>query len=172
MTAILYGMDDYLKALCFEPVLRPVCVKNLVEEIVAALPNTDAFKLDLRLNQDQIDVNPGMFDLVLRNLLDNAVKHHSGPGGALVVSLDEDETAWLIGIEDDGPGMPRQQAAFLNGRGEDRAWDEIASGGLGLRIVKCAIEGVGGSVHATSNTCRHRGTKVLIRWPKDLTTAE
>lgn len=166
LSAMLHGMDDYLKALCFEPVLRPVKLRSLAETILAALPNGASFSLDLRLCREEIDINPGMLDLVLRNLLDNAVKHHDRGGGRLVVSLDEDETGWRIGVEDDGPGLPAPDAAFLNGHA---ARGEGAGPGLGLQIVKRAVEGVGGTVQAFSTMPAHRGTKVDVRWPKDRT---
>jgi signal transduction histidine kinase len=167
MKNMLDGMHDYLQVLCFGPAARPVNVAALVREIVGTLPDGEAFGLELSLKAEEITLNAGVLDLVLRNLLDNAVKHHDRACGCLSVSLDEDEDTWLMAVEDDGPGIPlREQGAFREGRFWSALPECKGGGGKGLPIVRRAIDGIGGTIDVQSDPSRKRGTKFIIRWPK------
>jgi signal transduction histidine kinase len=167
MKNILDGMRDYLQALCLGPVTRPVNVAALVREIVETLPDRRGFGLELSLKTEEILVHIGLFDLVLRNLLDNAIKHHDRKCGNLRVSLDEESDAWLIGIEDDGPGISlAERNALRDGRIQVAPGERSVSEGNGLPIVKRALDAIGGKINVHSNPARERGTRFVIRWPK------
>lgn len=159
MRNILDGMHDYLQVLCFAPVTRPLNIAGLVREIVAALPHRGVFELKFALKTEEITVNAGLLDLVLRNLLDNAIKHHDRICGELRISLDEAENAWLICIEDDGPGITCGENGARPARRETQ-------GGKGLLIIKRALDAIGGAIDIHSDPPRRRGTKFVIRWPK------
>jgi signal transduction histidine kinase len=167
MRNILDGMHDYLQVLCFAPVTRPVNVAGLVSEILAALPHRGVFGLRLSLKPEEITVNAGLLDLVLRNLLDNAIKHHDRLCGQLSISLDDQDNAWLIGMEDDGPGMKcaPHGASRQNGVLPVFAGRETR-GGKGLLIIERALDAIGGAIEIQSDPPRKRGTKFVIRWPK------
>ena len=47
-------------------------------------------------------------DLVLRNLIDNAVKHHDRPDGAIFVRWREEGLTIVFEVADDGPGIAEQ----------------------------------------------------------------
>lgn len=167
MRNILDGMHDYLQVLCFAPVTRPVNVAGLVREIVAALPHRGVFELKFSLEAEEIVVNAGLLDLVLRNLLDNAIKHHDRMCGQVSISLDEAENAWFISIDDDGPGMKcgLRGASCENGV-QSAPSGRGTPGGKGLLIIKRALDAIGGAIDIHSDPPRRRGTKFVIRWPK------
>lgn len=83
--------------------------------------------------------NPAWLAILVRNLVDNAVRH--SPGHGLVrVSVGQDEGGISLVVQDDGPGVPEEELASLG----QRFWrsPEAAEGeggsGLGLSIV-CRI---------------------------------
>ena len=85
---------------------------------------------------------------VVHNLLDNALRHgNTGkPGGAVVVTLQEDPNGFTLSVQDDGPGIPPHEAERVFERFY-RGADQTASGsGLGLAIVRQAAARLGGSV--------------------------
>ncbi len=108
-------------------------------------------------------------DVVLRNLLDNAVKHHDDPGGRITVAALETGAFWTFSVTDDGPGIPASwhKAIFLPFRrvSESHATE---GAGIGLALIKRTVEHVGGSVTVTSDAPARRGTTFSVRWPKSL----
>ena len=44
-------------------------------------------------------------DLVLRNLVDNAIKHHDREHGRIVLTCTDHPSALEIAVSDDGPGI-------------------------------------------------------------------
>jgi signal transduction histidine kinase len=164
---ILDGMHDYLQVLCFAPVMRPVNVANLARDILATLPHRGIFELKFALQAEEIAVNAGLLDLVLRNLIDNAIKHHDRICGLLSISLAEQEDAWLIGLEDDGPGITYGPRAAFKENSIELARPRCGKpGGKGLLIIRRALDAIGGGIEVHSDPSRRRGTKFVIRWPK------
>jgi signal transduction histidine kinase len=90
--------------------------------------------------------------LILRqaliNLIDNAVKY-SPKGGHIHVRVEPVSGQALIEVQDSGPGIPPEHAdkVFQRFYRVDRARSRSEGGaGLGLSIVKWAVEAHGGSV--------------------------
>ena len=106
-------------------------------------------------------------DLVLRNLIENALKHHDRAGGRVLASARPTADGVEITVEDDGPGIPRdrQAAAFrpFTRLDDDPAKDGV---GMGLALVQRAVQSVGGSIEIVSAPEAARGTRFRIVWPK------
>lgn len=165
MQAILAGMDDYMQALCFEPVTKPVNIEQLVRKIIDTLPGGNAFEVTFSLDVGALSVNPGVLDLVLRNLVENSIKHHDREWGHLKIAVRDMDEAWLISLDDDGPGFSTScQQVLREGRVDDVAAD--GPGGKGLPIVMRALSGIGGTIRIESDPSKVRGTRFLVYWPK------
>ncbi len=101
--------------------------------------------------------------LVLRNLLDNAVKY-STVGGAVHVTLTEQQGEARIVVRDTGRGMDADELANAFRpfwRGSDTA---TGGTGLGLHLVHELVQAHGGGVTATSGG-RGCGSEFLVRLP-------
>ena len=102
--------------------------------------------------------------LVLHNLLDNAVKY-SPRGAAVTVSLHEEPSASTLRVQDQGMGMDPEALAnafvpFWRGR------DSGTGGtGLGLFLVRELVESHGGSVRAESEG-EGKGCTLSVRLPR------
>lgn len=101
--------------------------------------------------------------LVLRNLLDNAVKF-SPPGGEVMVVVEERPGEALVRVRDTGRGMDADELAHAFApfwRGSDMA---TGGTGLGLHLVRELVTAHGGSVAAHSDG-RGKGCEFTIRLP-------
>jgi signal transduction histidine kinase len=90
--------------------------------------------------------------LMVRNLLDNAVRYTSGGGRVEIAVFTEDGSA-VVRVSDTGIGIPREAQARIFERfyRVDKARSRERGGtGLGLAIVKHVVELHGGRVHVTS----------------------
>lgn len=78
----------------------------------------------------------GALQLVLRNLLDNAVKY-TPDHGQVLTRISAQEEGWRVEIEDSGPGVPPSQRAQVFERFyRDPANAALPGSGLGLAIVQ------------------------------------
>ena len=126
--------------------------------------------LPIGFNLDDVDEMPAVyaaesgFELVFRNLLDNAVKHSGASEGRISITAKEAKDYLHIIVSDDGPGIPENQfeKAFQL-FSTLQARDRVEGSGMGLAIVKRAIEASGGEVnleHAPGG-----GLAVNTKWP-------
>lgn len=107
------------------------------------------------------------FELVVRNLVANGIKHHDRKTGRVEFSMRDAGNRWIIDITDDGPGIPRdaQDDIFLPFRKLSLDAD-LESTGIGLALVRRAVESVGGRITVHSDPVIRRGTRFEVEWPK------
>jgi PAS domain S-box-containing protein len=77
------------------------------------------------------------FDVVIRELLANAIEHaeEEAPTVSIAVTVDGEEV--ILRVEDDGPPIPEQEVLVLEGSGDA---DPLAHGsGLGLWLIHWAV---------------------------------
>jgi signal transduction histidine kinase len=102
--------------------------------------------------------------LVLHNLLDNAVKY-TPRGGCVRVQLDADGNDAVLTVRDDGQGMDAEvlQNAFVPfWRGRDSG---TGGTGLGLFLVRELVQSHGGTVAAHSRG-NGLGSELTVRLPR------
>lgn len=112
-----------------------------------------------------VEVQRAPLELVLRNLLDNAIKHHDAPDRAQI------EVQWSLAAEglhvsvrDDGPGIPAQFGQKVFGLFETlRTRDEVEGSGLGLAIIRRTLETRGGWIQLVERA--GRGCEFVFIWP-------
>lgn len=101
---------------------------------------------------------------VLKNLIDNAVKHHDRAEGRITVAMRLVDGVTEFRVTDDGPGIPA--------RFHDRIFvifqtltnrDDTESSGVGLAIAKKKVQGNGGKIWIESAPPT-RGTTCVFTW--------
>jgi two-component system sensor histidine kinase ChvG len=107
----------------------------------------------------QVVAPEGVLDLVLENILDNALSF-SKPGGRIIVTLSKTEYAVGLFVEDEGPGIDPNKIHHIFERNfstrplqpaRKRAEQvEPFHAGLGLWIVRRHTEALGGTVTAAN----------------------
>jgi PAS domain S-box-containing protein len=103
---------------------------------------------------------------VFRNLIGNAIKHHPGPDGRIVVSCQEDDERYMFAVEDDGEGIPAQYADRVFEMFQTlKPRDQVEGSGMGLAIVNRIVQWQGGRVWFESPPSG-RGTVFKFLWKK------
>lgn len=149
-----------------EPRREPVDLAEAVETAVGRVKGRPiALELGERLPAPRLD--PVLLDQILANLLDNALKF-SGPEGSVTVRVRREGAEVAIGVEDDGPGIPRADLQrvfdpFFRATRTDRV---AAGSGLGLAICRGLAAAMGGRIAAESPILPEgRGTRVTVWFP-------
>ena len=111
-------------------------------------------------------VDEKMADIVVRNLLANAIKF-TPEGGQVTVRAMQDANAAVLTIEDSGVGMSLQQQRRLT-NGEQQTGSSAGTRGekgtgLGLKLCQVLLARTAGTWHIDSTP--GEGTTVRVRWP-------
>ena len=147
-----------------EPVDLPSAIEGAVERVEHATSRRVERRMDPRLPSPSLD--PVLFDQILTNLLDNALKF-SGAAGQVAVAARRDGANVAISVEDDGPGIPRDDITrifdpFFRASRTDRI---TAGSGLGLAIARGLARTMGGQIAAEGPIRDGRGTRIIVRFP-------
>jgi signal transduction histidine kinase len=108
------------------------------EKIVSKALDID---VDFRQDKAMVLADPDRIEQVVINLLDNAVKY-TNQGGSIRVWTHGATDKMLVGITDNGPGIPEEDQPYVWERfyKVDKAHSGKKGTGLGLSIVKKIIE--------------------------------
>jgi two-component system sensor histidine kinase QseC len=143
--------------------MQRVELRSLARDALAELaPRALAKRLDIALEDGPevaIEGHPGLLGVLLRNLIDNAVRY-TPPGGSVRVAL---RTPAELEVRDSGPGVPAAELPRLGQRFHRLAQDEAGSG-LGLSIVLRIAELHGADVRFAPGP--DRGLAVRVRFPE------
>ena len=107
-------------------------------------------------------------DRVFGNLLENALRY-SPPNTTVTIGLEEKGKQVLAFVDDQGPGLPKDQspdqmfALFAKGK------DKPGKAGLGLYFCKITVERWGGTIGAETRT--KGGTRFWFRLPRAAKTS-
>ena len=146
---------------------EPVDLEELAREAVSALlPTAHAKTLDLGLATSEavvVQANREALHLILRNLLDNAIKY-TPAGGRVDLSIGRDaQGAWLA-VDDSGPGVPQEDRERVFDRFYRVPGTQAAGSGLGLAIVRTVAERLGAQVRLVESPTLG-GARVELRFP-------
>jgi len=105
-------------------------------------------RLELDLPEVWVPLDPVLFEQVLHNLLDNALKY-SPAGSSLTLRAQQSEDHLLLLLSDQGPGIPQGEEERIFEKLYRGTWGPKTTGaGLGLAICRGIIQAHGGSIHA------------------------
>lgn len=130
-------------------------------------PAANARRVTLALRADgpaPMRADRGELEMILNNLLGNAVKYNRD-GGRVDVSVDAGDAQVTLRVSDTGIGMTPEQVARLFGefvRIRTRENAHVEGSGLGLSIVRRLVQLQGGSVDVTSEPGRGTTVRVVL----------
>ncbi len=145
--------------------LEAVDTAALITDLIRLLPIPADFRITMEEEMPVLLTQRVPLELILRNLLDNAIKHHDRANGNVHIAAQDMKDVVEFSVVDDGPGIPEtahkrifQMFQTLQPR------DKIEGSGMGLAVVKKIIENRGGAITVASG--QGRGTTFRFTWPK------
>jgi len=162
MLKLLDDLLDYSRLNLTTASNDKVNLAEKAQDILSLLESNDNFSClvpDIEINIPQLP-----FEIVLRNLISNSIKHHDKPTGQITIQYAKKDNFHEISLEDDGPGIPK---AFHDKAMEMfqtlQSRDKVEGSGMGLAMIKRIVVHYNGSVNIISDG--KRGTKINILWP-------
>jgi two-component system OmpR family sensor kinase len=146
---------------------QPVELAGLAKRAVADLIGVAQAKhIDLglqRADAGEVEGQPEALMILLRNLVDNAIKY-TPSGGTVDVSVVAEQGALVVTVEDSGPGIPLVERERVFDRFYRVPGSEAAGSGLGLAIIKAIAERHGATL-SLGESPRLKGLAVTVRFP-------
>ena len=144
-------------------------LRQILEDM---MPLAEARNIDLgvlSLDEATIQTPPHALAVILKNLLDNAIRY-TPPGGRVDISASCADESVILVITDTGPGIPpaereRVFEPFYRLPGHD-----VTGSGPGLAIAKTLTTQLGGIIHLT-DAPEGPGLRVIARFPTRLRLA-
>ena len=137
--------------------MQPMELIVIIQPIVEAakiIASNKKISLDFSVqgNVPKVMVDPDKIDIVIRNLIDNAIKYTQS-GGKVNVSIQPSHIGTKVTITDNGIGiaseeLPKIFNRFYRVRNDSKTG--VTGKGLGLALVKALTEGQGGQIFAKS----------------------
>lgn len=136
--------------------LQDVDVKEMVSMAVATV-SPYAIHKDIRFvtnfkGCEKIWADPNDFEIILNNLVSNAVKYNRS-GGTVTIDIDCNDNEFILSVSDTGIGMNNEERAMLFeefSRIKNDKTRNISGSGLGLSIVKKVVELYHGMINVES----------------------
>lgn len=138
-------------------------IKNTLE-LYELKANEKNIVLKQELEQINYQGNKKLIEEIVYNLVDNAYKY-GHENGFIKVSLIDNKTNFIIKVEDNGIGISDkdQEKIFERFYTVDTSRHMKGSSGIGLSIVKHAVEKIGGKIYLES--VEGKGTMFTIEIP-------
>ncbi|MES2954331.1 MAG: ATP-binding protein, partial [Pseudomonadota bacterium] len=132
---------------------EPVDLALLVRETVAEMPEASDVELDIAPGLPLLALDRTRVRLLLRNLLDNALRYSAGAARPPCIRLQPQDGGVLLEVRDFGPGVDEDQLARLTEPfyRTDSA-RQRATGGVGLGMYLCRLVA---QAHGTRLELRH-----------------
>ena len=142
-----------------------VDLEDLLAGILELLPRPPGFSVSLQIKARPFVTNKAPLESVLRNLINNAIKHHDLPTGRITIAVADVGRYCVFTVTDDGPGIPLASQERVFRIFQTLATETRDHSGIGLALSKRLVEAHGGWIKLDSKT-GVRGTAFHVWWPR------
>lgn len=149
--------------------LQTLGISEMLSTVVQRMrPRADGHRIS-RLPVDAdllVNADAALFELVLANVLDNAILY-SDAGTRILIESERRDGFCRISIADEGHGIPPEELGRVFDRfyRVSRAEPSPRGSGLGLAIAKGFVEALGGGIEAQTPGIGEKGTRIIITLP-------
>jgi PAS domain S-box-containing protein len=121
--------------------------RQLVLDIASLLAPPAGMRIEADESLPVLETWSAPLEQVLRNLINNAIKHHPTGRGVVRVSAESRDGDVVFAVEDDGAGIPEEFSEKVFQMFQTlKPRDDVEGSGMGLAIVKRLVEWQGGRV--------------------------
>lgn len=127
---------------------EPCQLASIAADVIASIaPSALSQNIHIELAEEQavqVRGNAALLHILLRNLVDNAVRH-TRTGTTVLVAIGDEHGQNCLTVTDNGPGIPEAELERVSERFYRPAGTSASGSGLGLSIVKRIAD-----IHAAS----------------------
>ncbi len=138
-------------------------IVKLAKEVISVSGNNDRISLNAA-ESVTANIDKERFKLVLRNILDNALKYSSG---TVLIDIQQHKENITISVKDKGVGIPENDLKFIFEpfyRSDPSRSRKTGGFGLGLSICRKIMDAHKGKIEIKSKV--NEGTEVILIFPE------
>jgi PAS domain S-box-containing protein len=144
---------------------EPVDIAALLDGVLELLPRPAGFRIRKHVSAQPFVTNKTPLETVIRNLVNNAVKHHDKDAGCIDVRVEDVGRYCVFSVSDDGPGIAPAHQERVFRMFQTLAPNTPHSSGIGLALARRLAEAHGGWIKLESKE-GERGTTFHVWWPR------
>lgn len=163
MELLIENLLSYARAGKAAADLEKIDIKELMEDIVNFLSIPEKFVITYDLEASEFLAARTPIETVLRNLINNAVKHHDKEDGHIKISSIFEGNMVKFSVADDGPGVPESAKPRIFRLFQTATASERNSSGIGLSVSRRLTETHGGKIDVENLNI---GAAFHVWWPR------
>ena len=145
--------------------LQEVSVAEMLREIIDSLNVPQNFQVEIQGQMPTLATQLVPLQQVFSNLISNAIEHSDCTEGKIIISAREQDNYYEFSVTDNGKGIdPQYHDRIFTIFQTLESRDKKESTGIGLAIVKKAVENQGGQIRVESEL--RKGTTFSFTWRK------
>lgn len=164
MSQLIDDLLIYASAHNTEGRVELVIVSEAVQDILDTIEIPTGIITIVDCDLPAIPIAKTPFSMCVRNLVDNALKHHDKPNGQVAIKLHEADGYLHLAVSDNGPGI---ETAYLPKIFEPfrrlRSDEKTPGSGIGLSVIERATAAHG--AHVEVDSVVGEGSTFTIVWP-------
>lgn len=165
MQRLLDDLLGYSRVGRMEESNSKVNLKKLLDDIISNYTIVRNLKFIIQEDLPQIHTRRISLETILRNLVDNAVKHNNKEDKLVKIHFQELEASYVFKVEDNGPGIdPKFHEKIFKIYHSLNNNNQSDSTGVGLAIVRKVVDYHGGYIKVESEA--GKGSVFILTWPK------
>ena len=146
--------------------VEAVELSELVANIVNLFEPPLGFTIQVPAQMPRLTTARVPLELVLRNLIGNAIKHHNRSDGTVSINATDQGAVIEFSVQDDGPGIaPQFHKRIFQMFQTLKPRDQVEGSGMGLALVKKVVEARGGTIRIESS--EGHGATFWLTWVKE-----
>ena len=169
MEMLLEDLLEYSRVDRIDRKLVNVPIEDFLNDLLALLqptPKSPKFHIKYNSSIKEIKTVRPALEIVLRNLISNAITHHDKEEGTITISLHQRDSYYEFSVADDGPGIHKEfQEKVFQIFQTLRSKDEVNTSGVGLALVKKLLTSLHCEIQLQSNPEQQRGSTFTFEWP-------
>jgi len=168
MESLLNGLLEYSRIGRKNVAHEIIDSNTLIADVISLLALQDSIEITVNPKMPALKTPKVPLEMVFRNLIGNAAKHGDQNNAKIDIEYVDNEEFAQFTIKDNGPGIPLQYHERVFGLFQTlKPRDEVEGTGIGLALVKRAVEYHGGYVKIISDPKKTPGTSFQFTWPKN-----
>ena len=162
---LINGLLNYSRVGRVKSEPEPVDVAAMVAEIIDSLPIPEGLQIEIQGELPTFVTQLIPLQQVFNNLISNAIKHSDRDDAQIIISAQELDSHYEFAVSDNGCGIdPQFHDRIFTIFQTLESRDQKESTGIGLAIVKKAIENQGGKISVESAV--NAGCTFRFTWKK------
>lgn len=164
---LLTDLLEYSKAGRHDEKLSEVDSQKLIEDVFMMNSPSDSCTLSFNNHLPQNLTVTAQFELIIRNLIGNAIKHSDKKNLHIEFDCIEKNNIYTFSIKDNGPGIDSLHFDQIFKMFKTlKPRDKVEGSGMGLALIKKVVNSYGGNIYVESTM--GKGTTFFFNWPKNL----